>query len=127
MADHGTFFRNELGTTDTGVCKRFYGEVVGWVTREMPMPDGNGSYVLWRQGDKDVGGMSKMSGTQFDGVPPNWMSYIAVDDVDAAAGKVASAGGKTVIEPITIPGIGRLAVIADPTGAVIALITPADG
>ena len=127
MADHGTFFRNELSTTDTGVCKRFYGEVVGWETREMPMPDGNGSYVLWRQGDKDVGGMFKMSGTQFDGVPPNWMSYIAVDDIDAAAGKVASAGGKTVIEPITIPGIGRLAVIADPTGAVIALMTPADG
>ncbi|MCR5879018.1 VOC family protein [Phenylobacterium sp. J367] len=59
------------------------------------------------------------------GVPPNWTSYVAVDDVDAAAAKATTLGGEVQVPPTDIPGIGRFAVIADPTGAVIAIMTPA--
>jgi len=57
-------------------------------------------------------------------VPPMWLPYISVADVDAAAKRVARLGGKVHAEPSDIPGIGRFAVFADPSGATFAVMTP---
>ncbi len=127
MPEHGTFWWNELATNDPNRCKTFYGEVVGWTSKSMEMPGGAGTYTVWVSGDKDVGGMLKMDGAQWQGVPPHWMSYIAVSDVDSAVAKVEPAGGKVMVPPFDIEGVGRIAVVADPTGASIALATPAAG
>ncbi len=124
---HGTFMWNELLTTDMERCKAFYAEVVGWSSKEMPMPgdDSGAAYTLWTVGDKEVGGGFRMAGPQFEGVPPHWMSYVCVDDVDAACTRATEAGGAVRVPPMDIPGVGRFCWIADPTGAVLALMTPA--
>ena len=126
MADHGNFYWNELVTTDPGRCNAFYGTVLGWTSRDMDMGEG-GTYTMFQANGTDVGGMFKMQGPQFEGVPPHWMGYIAVDDVDAAVAKVEGAGGAVKAPPFDVPGVGRIAVITDPTGAAVSLMTPAPG
>ena len=128
MMAHGEFGWNELVTPDPDACKAFYGEIVGWTATDVPMPaggGGTGTYTLWVSGDKQVGGMFRMEGPQFEGVPPHWMAYITVDDVDGACAKVGPAGGQILFPPTDIEGVGRFCVIADPTGAVVSLMTPA--
>lgn len=126
MVQHGSFFWNELVTPDPDGCKTFYAELVGWKVRDVDLPPGPGpaTYSIFMVGDRDVGGMFKMAGPGWQGVPPHWMAYVAVDDVDAACAKVAGLGGRVHVQPTDIPNVGRFCVIADPTGAVISLITP---
>ena len=125
MSAHGTFLWNELATTDPDKAAAFYGAVLGWTFNAMDMGP-NGTYTIIKSGDTDAGGMLKMDGPQFEGMSPHWMSYIAVDDVDAAVGKVEAAGGQVAAQPFDIPTVGRIAVIVDPTGAAISLMTPVD-
>ena len=127
MAEQGKFVWNELVTTDPERCKQFYGEVVGWTTADMPMPPGGGEgvYTLWKVGDHQAGGMFRMAGPQFEGIPPHWMAYIAVDDIHAAVAKVEPAGGKVLHEPTNIEGVGLFCVIQDPSGAYVSLMEEA--
>lgn len=124
MAEHGSFVWNELATSDVEGAKTFFGELLGWSFRDMNM-GGQGTYTVIQSGDKDAGGMMSLANIDAPGVPPHWMSYIAVDDVDARAGKVAALGGKVIREPFDIPNVGRMSVIADPSGAVVCLMTMA--
>jgi predicted enzyme related to lactoylglutathione lyase len=57
------------------------------------------------------------------GMPPSWGSYVTVDDVESRVAQVKSLGGKLVVEPRDIPNVGRFAVIADPQGAVLTMIS----
>jgi uncharacterized protein len=56
-------------------------------------------------------------------MPPAWFSYVTVDDVDATAKQAEQLGGKITLEPRDIPEVGRFAVIQDPQGAAICIIT----
>ena len=56
------------------------------------------------------------------GVPPNWLPYVGVRDVDATARDVTRLGGTVLHEPAGIPGLGRFAVIRDPPGAAFAIL-----
>jgi hypothetical protein len=89
----------------------------------MPMP--SGTYWVAKMGDKAVGGIFPMSGPEFDGVPENWMSYLAVDDLDARLKKAMTAGATVMREPFDVPMVGRIAIIKEPGGAVVGWITPA--
>jgi uncharacterized protein len=124
MWSHGSFHWNELMTRDAEKAKKFYNATVGWTFDAMPMP--GGTYWIAKMDDKPVGGMYPMSGPDFDGVPENWMSYLAVDDVDARLKKAIRAGAKVMREPFDIPMVGRIAVITEPGGATIGWITPAN-
>ncbi len=126
MAQHGTFFWNELVTPEPDRCQAFYAQIAGWTARQVEMPPGPGpaTYTVFMAGDRDVGGMFRMAGPGWQGVPPHWMAYIAVDDVDAACAKVPELGGRIHLQPTDIPNVGRFCVIADPSGAVVSLITP---
>lgn len=66
-----------------------------------------------------------MDGPQFEGVPPHWMTYIAVDDVDVALERTTANGGEIRAPAFDVPGVGRIGVISDPSGAVVSLMTPA--
>ncbi len=124
MADGAKFIWNELATPDPEASKAFYATVVGWSAADAPMPESPGSvYTLFKNGDTDVGGMIRMEGPQWQGIPPHWLAYIGVDDVDATVAKVEPAGGKVLHPPTDIPGVGRFCVIADPLGAAVALMT----
>lgn len=119
---HGKFVWYELMTTDTKAAETFYKDVVGWDARDAGMP--GVSYTLFTKGDQQVGGLMTMpEGALEMNVPPAWLGYIGVDDVDAAAAKVAAKGGKIHRAPDDIPGIGRFAIATDPHGAVFALFT----
>ncbi|HZN30949.1 MAG TPA: VOC family protein [Xanthobacteraceae bacterium] len=123
MWSHGNFYWNELMTRDVEKAKKFYGAAIGWTFDAMPMP--NGTYWVAKMGDKAVGGIFPISGPEFDGVPENWMSYLAVDDVDARLKKATAAGAKAMREPFDVPMVGRIAIIKEPGGAVVGWITPA--
>jgi uncharacterized protein len=119
----GRFVWYDLMTTDVDAAKAFYSEVIGYKTQawDGPMP-----YSMWCVGDQPVGGvMALPEEVQKAGVPPHWLAYVAVDDVDASAKQAASLGGTILKGGTDIPTVGRFAVIADPQGAAIALFKSA--
>ena len=118
----GVFVWDELMTTDTEAARRFYGEVVGWENRDMEMGEGN-VYTLFSSGGNDrAGGMPIPP--QAEGTPPNWMTYIGTGDVDATVDKAKKLGATVHMEPFDVATVGRLAIVADPTGAVFGLFKP---
>jgi predicted enzyme related to lactoylglutathione lyase len=124
MWSHGNFYWNELMTHDPERAKRFYADTIGWTYEAMPMPDG--SFWVAKMGDTPVGGIFPMSGPDFDGMPEQWMSYLAVDDVDARLKKATAAGAKIMKPPFDVPGVGRIAIVQEPGGACVGWMTPAN-
>jgi predicted enzyme related to lactoylglutathione lyase len=116
---------HELMTPDTRASRGFYSGLLGWGTREMSMGPG-GTYTLWSAGGQDVGGMMALAGEAWKDFRPQWMTYVAVDDVDAKAKRATELGGKVCVPPSDIPGIGRFSVLADPTGALFSLYKSAN-
>ena len=119
---HGAFMWNELMTADVEKAKSFYGKTVGWTIEEMKMP--TGSYWIAKAGGTPVAGMMNMTGMVPPGTPPHWFSYLEVDDVDRRAKDVETNGGKVHRPPFDIPDVGRIAIVADATGAMLGLMTP---
>jgi predicted enzyme related to lactoylglutathione lyase len=122
MTAHGHFHWNELVTRDVEKAKKFYGDTIGWTFDGMPMPDG--TYWVAKMGDAFVGGLFPIAGPQWEGVPEHWMSYLAVDDVDARVKKAQAAGAKLMRPVFDIPGVGRIAILTEPGGAGVGWITP---
>ncbi len=123
---HGHFFWNELSTRDVAKAKAFYADTLGWTYSEMDMGP-NGIYYVAMDGDEPVGGMFEMAGSDFEGVPEHWMSYIAIADIDANVEKAKAAGATVQMEPFDIPEVGRMAVLTQPDGATISWMQPSDG
>jgi uncharacterized protein len=122
---HGTFYWNELMTRDVERAKKFYADTLGWNFDAMPMP-GGGTYWLAKMGAAPVGGLFDISGGEYQGVPESWMSYIAVDDVDARVKKATAAGAKLMKPIFDVPGVGRIAILMQPGGAGVGWMTPAN-
>jgi predicted enzyme related to lactoylglutathione lyase len=118
---HGAFSWSELMTTDPKAATEFYGGLFGWTVQTMDM--GSGPYHVVKVGDTSVGGIMGMPPNVPAGTPPHWGCYVTVDDVDASVQKAPTLGGKVLMPPMDIPTVGRMAVIQDPQGAVISIIT----
>ena len=116
---HGSFSWVELSTTDSNAAKKFYGSLFGWTFDDMPAGPGM-TYTMNKLGDQYTSALFQM-GEGMQGIPPNWLSYITVTDVDATAKKAAENGGKVMKEPFDVMDVGRMAVLQDPTGATFAL------
>lgn len=112
---------NELATRDVDGAKAFYGELFGWGFGSQDM--GAFEYTTLKVGERDNGGILPMIGEHWQGIPPSWMVYFAVEDVDATAAKIEGAGGSIKVPGVDIPGVGRFAVVADPQGAVFTVIS----
>jgi hypothetical protein len=76
------------------------------------------------QDGKPIAGLFPLTGPEFDGVPESWMSYLAVDDVDARVAKAVKAGAKLMKPMFEVPGVGRIAILMEPGGAGIGWMTP---
>jgi predicted enzyme related to lactoylglutathione lyase len=124
MTPHGHFHWNELQTRDLAAAKKLYADSVGWTFEEMPMPDGT-IYIVCNAGGEPVGGMFDISkNASFEGMPAQWMSYVAIDDVDAALEKAKAAGAIVMGEPFDVQGVGRIAMVQQPDGAMVGWMTP---
>ncbi|MBX9774410.1 MAG: VOC family protein [Xanthobacteraceae bacterium] len=123
MAAHGHFHWNELLTGDVERAKKFYGETIGWSFLPLPMETGD-IYWVARVGDTPVAGLFPTDRAGFEDVPERWMSYIAVDDVDARVKKAIAAGAKLMRPIFDVKGVGRIAILTEPGGAGIGWITP---
>ncbi len=106
----------ELGTTDIAAAATFYGTLLGWTPGE-PDPDAGG-YTMMNLGADPVAAATPL---YQEGQPVAWTVSIAVADVDATVAKATSAGGVVLAEPMDVFDLGRFAVLADPTGAVLSL------
>ncbi|MBI3957278.1 MAG: VOC family protein [Chloroflexi bacterium] len=118
---HATFCWADVSTTDTAAGKAFYTALFGWDAEDLPMGDGM-FYTMFRKDGQYTAALSPMQPEmQAQGVPAHWQCYISVDDVDAAAAKVTELGGTVMMSPFEVFDSGRMAVIADPTGAPVML------
>lgn len=120
----GTFSWVDVTTTDPEGAKSFYTELFGWEVEDMPVPGGS-TYSMARVGGDYVAAISPQPEQQREvGVPPNWTNYITVASADETAARAAELGGNAHAEPFDVMEVGRMAVIADPTGAFFAIWEP---
>ena len=120
----GAFSWTELMTPDPKAATEFYGQLFGWKFDVMNM--GQGDYHVVKAAETAVGGIM--------GIPPDakgmataWSAYVTVPNCDAAAEKCKALGGKVCAGPMDIPTVGRFAVLQDPQGAVINVISYSPG
>jgi uncharacterized protein len=101
---------------DPQAATAFYGGLFGWDFENMMPPGAPGSYCMARLRGGDVAAVS----SQAEGDPstPAWSTYIWVDSADGAAAAVQDAGGRVIAEPFDVMQAGRMAILADPAGAV---------
>ena len=110
----------DLQTTDQSAAKQFYASLFGWGYDDNPMPQG-GVYSMATAHGETVAAIAPLPPGAPEAMPPMWNTYIAVDDVDAAADKVAAAGGQVLMPPVDVGDAGRMAFVADPTGVAVGL------
>ncbi len=126
MQTHVDTWWHELNTWDPLEARNFYRRTLGWSFEKVTLPDGEPYWLAHKDG-RIVGGVYNLSSPKFKGIPSHWMTYMAVDDIDAATRAAEDAGGEIARPPTAIPGIGTIAIVADAAGAFIGIIEPASG
>ncbi len=116
----GQFSWHELMTTDQEAAFRFYNTLFGWEKRTATDMGPMGVYQEYGRRGRSLGGMFTRP-PQMSSVPPHWMLYIRVPNVDKAAEQVKALGGKILNGPMDVPGGDRIVQCADPQGAAFAL------
>ncbi|MDQ1741543.1 MAG: uncharacterized protein QOE53_3195 [Pseudonocardiales bacterium] len=111
----------DLATSDQAGAKQFYGGLLGWEYEDMPAGEGI-VYSMAKHRGRSAAAISPQQPEEAaQGIPPHWNVYVTVEDVDASAGKAREAGGKVLAPPFDVFDAGRMAVVADPAGAVLCL------
>jgi predicted enzyme related to lactoylglutathione lyase len=115
----------ELVTPDLAAAKAFYAGLFGWTYRDSEVGDPRhaeaslAGHIVAELVYKPVRATERRQ--------PAWLTFIAARDVDATAREAARNGGKILFAPATVPGLGREAVLADPQGAVFAVLAQSGG
>ncbi|SDL06251.1 VOC family protein [Aliiruegeria lutimaris] len=121
--NHGVVWWSELMTRDVEKAVAWYREVCGWSIEPMPME--RGTYFVAVAHGKPVAGIMDMSGMEhLAEVPPHWFTYFAVDDVERAMEQTRATGGEVMRPPFDVPGVGRIGIVKDPTGAALGFMKP---
>ncbi|HSQ70341.1 MAG TPA: VOC family protein [Steroidobacteraceae bacterium] len=115
---NGEFVWRDLVTSDPAAARRFYGELLGW-TFEETTAFGR-PYLLAKQDGRYVGGIVQMSSGNDRG-GSQWLSYMSVANVESALGAVEAAGGRRILGPVEVSGVGRAALVWDSQGAPLGL------
>jgi predicted enzyme related to lactoylglutathione lyase len=110
MTPSPRFVWHDLLADDIEGAKRFYGELFGWRFKK---GESDESYEHVYAGETAIGGIMKNPSP----IPPHWLAYVGVDDVDASVAAVTSAGGRRLSPTTDMPTVGQFAAVADPTGA----------
>lgn len=113
---HGTPIWYELLTTDPDGAKAFYDAVIGWNIGPKPAGDMDYRMIATAEGGQ-VGGVMRLADEMVaGGAKATWLFYIGVDDVDATVAAVTAGGGSVHLPAFDMPGVGRMAMVADPQG-----------
>jgi uncharacterized protein len=110
----------DLASSDPAAARAFYAHLFGWTVEVDPDPRYGGYAVAELDGERVAGVGPKMMAE----APDAWSLYIGTDDADDLAGRVTAAGGTVIAGPMTVGDQGRMAVFADPCGAVIGAWQP---
>lgn len=110
----GTPVWADLASSDLDASTAFYGAVLGWTRRDFPEFD---DYADFQSNGKAVGGLAPKVGDAADA----WTVYLKVDDIEAAVIAAAAEGGRVLHEPSAVAGMGRWALLEDPSGAEVAV------
>jgi len=113
---------HELNTWEPEQAIAFYGLTMGWYFEPAALPGAD--YWIARQDGRPVGGIFGLSEPGNTGIPSHWMSYLTVTDLDRVLSLTSVAGGEIIRPAATLPGVGRLAMVCDSTGAFVGLIEP---
>jgi len=119
--ERGDWYWNELWTADEIGAIAFYQRVAGYTHESMDM-GALGTYYIFKKDGVSRAGMMRSADPR---APSMWLPYVAVDDCDATAEAARRLGGVVLNPPSDVPGVGRIATLADPVGAAIAVIRPA--
>ncbi|WP_354644554.1 VOC family protein [Kitasatospora camelliae] len=115
----GALIWNELSTTDPQAAGRFYAAALPMTATPSTMEGAEG-YTEFQVQGRTVGGMMTLEKAP-PGTPPHWMAYFAVDDVDSTVDAAVRSGANVLAPPFDMVA-GRMAVLADPQGAVFSVI-----
>jgi predicted enzyme related to lactoylglutathione lyase len=108
----GDFIWFELLTGDPDAAQNYYAKVVGWTVADSGV-DGM-DYRILNAPDGSIGGVMKLP----DGAgAPTWLGYVGVEDVDRTVERMVAAGATVQMPAMTVDGVGRMAMLADPQGA----------
>ncbi|SIO08635.1 VOC family protein [Vannielia litorea] len=121
--NHGKVWWTELMTHDAEAARAFYEATCGW--RFEVVPTSGGAYHVAHAHGGRVAGIIALP-ESMAGVSPHWFTYLAVDDVDATVAETGDLGGELLREPFDIPHAGRIAIVKDPSGATVGLMTPVE-
>ena len=118
------FLLERAAHRDVERAKRFYGDTIGWTFDAMPMPDGATYWIAMHGRQAGRPDSFRQTGPEYKDVPEAWMSYLAVDDVDARVKKAVAAGAKLMKPIFDVPNVGRIAILTEPGGAGVGWMTP---
>jgi predicted enzyme related to lactoylglutathione lyase len=117
------FIWYELMTTDVEAAKAFYGAVIGWTAD--PIGTEANPYDRWAIDGTSIAGLMPLpEAAAVNGARPAWLGYLHVPDVDTKCADILAAGGTTHMPATDFPGVGRIAMLADPQGAAFYMIAP---
>jgi len=133
-ADNGTVWWSEIVSADPARTRDFYASVAGWTPRTVAAADttrppmtGEAEYTLFMHNGVEVAGASKLEADDAAEVRPGWITYIQVASVDDAVVEALKKGGRILKAPFDDANTGRLAIVADPDGIPVGLVTPRSG
>ncbi|HEY0426972.1 MAG TPA: VOC family protein [Pyrinomonadaceae bacterium] len=120
---HGEICWRELSTQNVDAAKDFYKEMFGWNLEKSKVSEMD--YNEIHAGEKAIGGMMPITdcwGENWEKIPPHWMTYVAVENADETIEKIKKSGGGVCVQPFDAPGVGRMSVVNDPSGATFSII-----
>jgi predicted enzyme related to lactoylglutathione lyase len=110
------FVHVELNTTDVAKAKGFYSKMFDWKMEDVKMDWG--TYTMISVGEGTGGGLMK---NMIPDTPSFWLSYVLVDDIEAATKKAKSLGATVMKDVTEVSEMGWLSILTDPTGAMLGL------
>jgi hypothetical protein len=121
MSKIGEIVWRDLTVPNAAEVKDFYAKVVGWSADEHDMGDYADFNIRTSPSEDPIAGICHARGTNAN-IPPQWLMYVQVDDIEAAAQRCVEAGGSVIDGPRKM-GSSGFCVIKDPAGAVLALVS----
>ena len=109
----------DISQSDPEAAAAFYGELFGWELEDVMPPSSGAKYLIARIRSGDVAAVGSIP----EAAPAiaTWNTYVWVQSADETAAKVRDAGGRVLMEPFDVMQAGRMAVFADPEGAVFSV------